>query len=224
MGATASLQFQQALRSGDEVSALKLYHTSPDLKDLDVNKLYRSSCNHSTPLHCAAKRGLRDIYGEFLLQGGDPTATNGKNQTAIHLIYTSTNAAKDPIECERRATMLSLTIEYCSKRNKQNIGLTFVDNSLNTPLHLAATSGLVKCVEILVTNGGFLMEKNIADQTPMDCTQNAPNRAATAAILEKFMVFTCNEKTTRELANKPINLKQESYKLIPKNRLKVNLR
>jgi len=221
MGATVSLQFQQALRNGDEVTALKLYHTSPDLKNLNVNKVYRLSRSHNTPLHYAAKRGLRDIYGEFLLQGGDPTVTNDKNQTAIHLICTSANAAKDPVECERRATMLNLTIDYCNKRKQHVIGLTFVDNSLNSPLHLAATSGLVKCVEILVANGAFLMEKNVANQTPMDCTQNAPNRAATATILEKSMVFTCNEKTFTELAKKPLLLKQESYKPCPKNRLKT---
>ena len=221
MGATVSLQFQQALRNGDEVTALQLYHTSPDLKNLNVNKEYRFSRSRSTPLHYAAKRGLRDIYGEFLLQGGDPTVTNGKNQTAVHLICTSANATKDPFECEKRATMLSLTIDYCNKKKQRVVGLTFVDNSLNSPLHLAATSGLVKCVEILVTNNAFLMEKNVAGQTPMDCTQNAPNSAATAAILEKFMVFTCNEKTSTELAKKPLFLKQESYKPCPQNRLKV---
>ena len=221
MGATASLQFQQALRNGDEVTALKLYHSSPDLKNLNVNKEYRYSRSRSTPLHYAAKRGLRDIYGEFLLQGGDPTVPNGKNQTAVHLICTCTNAAKDPVECERRATMLSVTIDYCNKKKRRVVGLTFVDNSLNSPLHLAATSGLVKCVEILVANDAFLMEKNIAGQTPMDCTQNAPNKATIAAILEKLMVFKSNEKTTTELANKPLYLRQESYKHCHPNRLKL---
>jgi len=221
MGAAVSLQFQQALRNGDELTALQLYHSSPELKKLDVNKVYTLSHTRSTPLHYAAKRGLRDIYGEFLLQGGDPTVRNGKNQTAIHLICTSTNAAKDPEECERRATMLGLTVDYCGKRKKRMVGLKFVDNSLNSPLHLAATSGLVKCVEILVANDGFVLsQKNVAGQTPMDCAQNA-SRAAIVAILEPLMVFTSNEKSTAELADKPLFLKQESYMPYHEERLKL---
>ena len=224
MGATVSLQFQQALRNGDETTALQLYHSSPELKKLNVNKVYSSSRTRNTPLHYAAKRGLRDIYGEFLLQGGDPIVPNGKNQTAIHLICTCTNAAKDPEECERRATMLSLTIDYCGKKKKRIVGLTFVDKSLNSPLHLAATSGLVKCVEILVANDAFIFDqKNVADQTPMDCAQNAPNKAAIAGILERKIVFTSYDRSavTAELADKPLYLKQESYELFHIDRLKT---
>ncbi|XP_065905097.1 ankyrin repeat and IBR domain-containing protein 1-like [Dysidea avara] len=222
MGAAVSLQFQQALRNGDEITALQLYHSSPELKKLNVNKMYTLSPTHNTPLHYAAKRGLRDIYGEFLLQGGDPTVPNRRTQTAIHLICTCTNAAEDPVECERRATMLSLTIDYCGKKKKQTIGLTYMDSALNSPLHLAATSGLVKCVEILVANDGFILgQKNVAGQTPMDCAQNAPNKAAIIAILEPLMVFTSNENSTAELANKAVNLTLESYVPCHEDRLKL---
>ncbi|XP_065905673.1 ankyrin repeat and IBR domain-containing protein 1-like [Dysidea avara] len=222
MGATVSLQFQQALRNGDEITALQLYHSSPELKKLNVNKVYKLSQTRSTPLHYAAKRALRDIYGEFLLQGGDPTVRNGRYQTAIHLICTCTNVAKDPVKCERRATMLTLTIDYCNKKKQRIIGLMFVDSSLNSPLHLAATSGLVKCVEILVANDAFILgQKNIAGQTPLDCAQNAPNKAAIAAILEPLMVFASNEKSTAELAVKPPYLKQESYMSYHEDRLKL---
>jgi len=223
MGAAVSLQFQQALRNGDELTALQLYHSSPELNKLNVNKVYTLSRTRNTPLHYAAKRGLRDIYGEFLLQGGDPTVPNGKNQTAMHLICTCTNAAKNPVECERRATMLNLTIDYCSKKKKQIIGLTFVDNSLNSPLHLAATSGLVKCVELLVANDALILgQKNVAGQTPMDCAQNAPNRNAIVTILEPLMVFTfTDEKSTAKLAEKPSYLKQESYLPHHEDRLKL---
>ena len=140
MGAaiSESLQFQQALRNGDELTALQLYHSSLELKKLNVNKVYTLSHTRSIPLHYAAKRGLRDIYGEFILQGGEPTFPNGKGQTAIHLICTCTNAAKDPEECERRATMLSLTIDYRGKRKKRMVGLTLMDSSNNSPLHFSS--------------------------------------------------------------------------------------
>ena len=222
MGAAVSLQFQQALRNGDEITALQLYHSSPELKKLNVNKVYKLSQTRSTPIHYAAKRGLLDIYKEFLLQGGDPTVTNGKGETSIHLICTCTNAAIDPVECDRRATMLSFTIDYCREKKQLIVGLTFVDRSLNSPLHIAATSGLVKCVEILVANDAFILgQKNIAGQTPLDCAQNAPNKAAIAAILEPLMVFASNEKSTAELAVKPRFLKQESYRPYSENRLKL---
>jgi len=221
MGATISYQFQQALRNGDELTALQLYHSSPELKKINVNEVLVFH-TRSTPLHYAAKRGLRDIYGEFILQGGDPTVSNSKNQTAIHLICTCTNAVKDPEECERRATMLSLTIDYCGKRKKRKVGLNFVDSSLNSPLHLAATSGLVKCVKLLVSNDAFVPDqKNVAGQTPMDCAQNAPNRDAIAVILEPLMVFVSNDENTAELANKPLSLTLESYVPCHADKLKL---
>jgi len=222
MGATVSLQFQQALRNGDELTALQLYHSSPELKKINVNEVYKLSHTRSTPLHYAAKRGLRDIYGEFILQGGDPTIPNSQNQTAIHLICTCTNTVKDPEESERRATMLSLTIDYCGKRKQRNVGLKFLDSSLNSPLHLAATSGLVKCVQLLVANDAFVLgQKNVAGQTPMDCAQNAPNKAAIAAILEPLMVFVSNDESTAVLADKPLSLQLESYVPYHEDRLKL---
>ena len=218
MGAKLSLQFQQALRNGDEVTALQLFHTSPELQRLDTNRAYGLSRSHSTPLHYAAKRGLLDIYKEFLLKGGDPTVINSKGQTSIHLICTTANA-RDPVESQRRADMLTFTIDYCEKKKQKIIGLSFVDNSLNSPLHLAATSGLVKCVEILVANNVPITLKNIASQTPMDCIQKSPYRNATGAILEPKMVFVSTESSS-ELVRKPLFLREESYEPYHKDRLK----
>ena len=218
MGAKLSLQFQQALRSGNEVTALQLFHTTPELNKLNPNKPYGLSRSRSTPLHYAARRGLLDIYKEFLLKGGDPTVVNSKGQTSIHLLCTTANA-KDSVESQRRADMLTFTIDYCAKKKQRIIGLSFVDNSLNSPLHLAATSGLVKCVEILVANDVPLIVRNIADQTPMDCLQKSPYRNAIGAILEPKMVFVPTESSS-ELANKPSFLREESYNPYHEERLK----
>jgi len=218
MGAKLSLQFQQALRSGDEVTALQMFHSSPELKQLDPNKPYGLSRSQRTPLHYAAKRGLLDIYKEFLLNGGDPTVTNNKGQTSIHLICTTANA-RDSLESQIRADMLTFTIDYCVKKKKRIIGLSFVDKSLNSPLHLAATSGLVRCVEILVANDVPVMLKNIAGQTPMDCLRKSPYRNAIGAILEPKMVFVASESSS-ELAKKPQFLREESYQACHEDRLK----
>ena len=43
-------------------------------------------------------------------------------------------------------------------------------------------------------NDAFIFDQeNVAGQTPMDCAQNALNKAAIVAILEPLMVFTCND-------------------------------
>ena len=218
MGSTVSSQFQQALKKGDEVTALRLFHNSPELQQLDPNKAYSRSRSRKTPLHYAARRGLLDIYKEFLLKGGDPTVVNSKGQTSIHLLCTTANA-KDSVESQRRADMLTFTIDHCAKKKQKIIGLSFVDNSLNTPLHLAVTSGLVKCVEILVANDVPLIVRNIADQTPMDCLQRSPNRNEIGTILEAKMVFVTSESSS-ELARKPDILRMESYKPQHERKLK----
>ena len=221
MGSSVSSQFQQALKRGDEVGALRLFHSSPELEQLNPNKAYNQSRSHKTPLHYAARRGLLDIYKEFLLKGGDPSVINSKGQTSIHLICTTANV-KDPSESQIRADMLTFTIDYCVKKKKQKIiGLSFVDNSLNTPLHLAVTSGLVKCVEILIANNVPLIVCNIANQTPMDCLQKSetPCRNKIGALLEAKMVFATSESSS-ELARKPDILRMESYKPQHEKRLR----
>lgn len=219
MGAKLSLQFQQALKNGDEVTALQMYHSCPELKQFNPNKAYGLSRTHSTPLHYAAKKGLLDIYKEFLLKEGDPTVTNSKGQTSIHLICTTANG-RNSLESQIRADMLTFTIDYCAKKKKKIIGLSFVDNSLNSPLHLAATSGLVKCVEILVANDVPVMTENIAGQTPIDCLQKSPYRNAIGAILEPKMVFVSSKSST-ELADKPKYLREESYQPYHEERLRL---
>ena len=218
MGTTLSLQFQQALKNGDEVTALQLFHGSCELQQLDLNKPYSLSRSRSSPLHYAAKRGLLDIYKEFLLQGGDPNVVNSKGQSSIHLMCTTANA-RDSLESQIRADMLTFTIDYCIKKKKKSIELASLDKSLNSPLHLAATSGLVKCVEILVSSNVSVICKNVAGQTPMDCLQRSPYRSAIGAILEPKMVFASTESLS-ELANKPQFLREESYKPYHEERLK----
>ena len=218
MGTTLSLQFQQALKNGDEVTALQLFHSSPELNQLNPNKAYGLSRSRSTLLHYAARRGLLDIYKEFLLKGGDPTIINSKGQTSIHLICTTANV-RDSLESQLRADMLTFTIDYCVKKKKKTIDLSSVDKSLNSPLHLAATSGLVKCVEILVSSNVSVTCKNVAGQTPMDCLQKSPYRSAIGAILEPKMVFASSESSS-ELASKPQFLREESYKPYHEERLK----
>ena len=152
------------------------------------------------------------------MQGGDPNVANSKGQTSIHLICTTANA-RDSLESQIRADMLTFTMDYCVKKKKKTVELASLDKSLNSPLHLAVTSGLVKCVEILVSSNVSVISKNIAGQTPMDCLQKSPYRSAIGAILEPKMVFASTESST-ELANKPQFLREESYKPYHEERLK----
>ena len=87
MGATLSSQFLQALKNGDEVTALQLFHGSPELQQLNPNKVYGRLRSQKTLLHYAARRALLNIYKEFVMKGGDPTVINSKGQTSIYIWY-----------------------------------------------------------------------------------------------------------------------------------------
>ena len=61
MGSSSS-KFRKHLNNGDEVAALQLYNNNSDLrKALDPNSSYGDSHNHDTPLHYAAKHGMKSL-------------------------------------------------------------------------------------------------------------------------------------------------------------------
>jgi ankyrin repeat/IBR domain-containing protein 1 len=58
----------------------------------------------------------------------------------------------------------------------------------NTPLHLAATSGLLSCIELLLAHNAPLFVYNIAGQTPCEVAGDA-KQLIIAKLLESKMVF-----------------------------------
>ena len=61
MGSSSS-KFRKHLQNGDEVQALQLYTNNTDLqKALDPNCSYGDSHQHETPLHYAARHGMKTL-------------------------------------------------------------------------------------------------------------------------------------------------------------------
>ena len=221
MGGTQSKLFLKALKAGDEQKALDLYKSVEELKSMSPNRAYSHGMFHRnvTPLHLSAKRGLKELFKEFMLCGGVANLQDGQKRTVAHFIC-STASGGDPAVAEIRAEMLQFLIDVCTNPSTvcpntskplhtQPLDLNIQDKAFNTPLHLAATSGLVQCVKILLAHGVQLYLTNVAGQTPFACAEAAEQNAI-VALLEPKMVFT--ETSESELVvQKPFTLRLESY-------------
>ena len=221
MGSSHSRLFRQALQSGDEQKALDLYHSVKELSALNPSQSSGVLKGKVTPLHLAAKRGFKSLFREFMLNGGKATVEDGRGRTVVHVLCSAANGRETEVgEC--RAEMLQLLIDNCTHPHKfssssegaaqikpQLLDLNKQDRALNTPLHLAATSGLHRCVEILLSHGVVTYHTNIAGQTAFACAEAAGNKNI-VALLEPRMVFTVSPASLM-ICNKPSTLRLESY-------------
>jgi len=92
-----------------------------------------------------------------------------------------------------------------SLEDKLHLGIQ--DKARNTPLHLAAASGLLSCVELLLAHGAPLFVQNVAGQTPCDVAWEA-KQLIIAKQLESKMVLTGE----REQESRPISrLRNKSF-------------
>lgn len=225
MGSSQSKRFLQALKNSDESTALELYHSVEELRNIEPSRSYGVLKGKVTPLHLAAKRGFKELFKEFLINFGKPNAPDGRGQTVVHLLCRATNG-KNPEVDERRAEMLQFLIDFCTDPAKvlslsdrkekesrvhhpQLLDLNKQDKAFNTPLHLAAISGLRKCVEILLNHGAVTYLANIAGQTAFSCADAAGNEDV-VTLLEAKMVFTISSESSL-VDNKPTTLRMESY-------------
>lgn len=229
MGIIASRQFKKALQSGSEEAALQLYHSNDELWSMDPSRRY-GLVNKTTPLHYAARKEFKQLFKEFMINGGNPNAENYLKQSVVHEICTSTRGA-DPSVDSIRADMLLFLISFCTDPKAtcpevykdlkpQLLNLNKQDSSLNTPLHLAATSGLLLCARILTDHRALITYTNIADQTPLDCAAES-HHDALVSLLEVKVVFAAAPRSSVALMKVPEALRQESYQGMRENDLQV---
>ncbi|MFW6413711.1 MAG: ankyrin repeat domain-containing protein [Verrucomicrobiota bacterium] len=102
--------------------------------------------NGNTALHLwAGWNGCHKDPMEFILKrGADPDLTNSKERTALHAVST-----------EKEALVL---LEYGASINRR-------DKDGNTPLHRAASNGLVEVVKTLTKEGADIERENFQQQT-----------------------------------------------------------
>eukprot|EP00731_Ephydatia_muelleri_P020035 Em0012g860a len=239
--------------------ALELWLDNPKLREqIDPNGPMKWTGNKDgdTPLHCAARYGSKPILWLLLSKGGDPFVRNAKGETPMHIVCTSSkhDSASDAVQADLLEVLLSKipevtgekTYEIISDMEQENDGdrlvstfkytcedelnLGIVDKARNTPLHLAAASGLKGCVEVLLAHGAPLFAHNIAGQTPCEAAAQAKHEDI-AKLLECKMVLMENSFPTAaedvdKLERRNVFHNTDSLQLLQKeivNRVALNL-
>eukprot|EP00090_Calanus_glacialis_P032991 TRINITY_DN54679_c0_g1_i1.p1 TRINITY_DN54679_c0_g1~~TRINITY_DN54679_c0_g1_i1.p1 ORF type:complete len:102 (+),score=23.68 TRINITY_DN54679_c0_g1_i1:45-350(+) len=87
MGSSSS-KFKKYLQHGDEFAAMQVYQGSGELRrQLDPNTSYGEAHQHNTPLHYAARHGMKHLIRSFLTDlNGNPNLKNNNGQTSLHLV------------------------------------------------------------------------------------------------------------------------------------------
>lgn len=179
---------------------MQIYQNSPELrKNLDPNLSYGDHHHHNTALHYAAKHGMKHLLRTFLNDlGGNPNKRNAANETVLHCAC-NLNQTKSFSAQERRAACVQIVLFWkgapisgnngSNGNNREKADLAATDLDGNTPLHCAATAGLKRCVELLLTHSAPLFNENNDKLTPCDLAMKGAHHDI-ARLLESRMVFT----------------------------------
>ncbi|KAK3873737.1 hypothetical protein Pcinc_021271 [Petrolisthes cinctipes] len=183
---------------------MQVFQSSPELRtNLDPSASYGESHGHNTPLHYAAKHGMKHLLRTFLCDlGGNPNKKNGDDETSVHCVC-RVRQAKSPSAEDRRAACIVLILQWrgplLQDGEKERAQLNAQDKKGNVALHYAAASGLQKCVELLVAQGAGLFLENRDRLTPCDLAVRATHHIV-ATFLESRMVFAdSSDGVTEEL-------------------------
>ncbi|WAR10894.1 AKIB1-like protein [Mya arenaria] len=213
MGSSSS-KFRKHLQNGDEVAALNVYSNHSDLrKGLDPNCSYGDNYQHETPLHLAARHGMKSLLRIFLYEhGGNPNKTNGRKETALHCVCMEKHPQYYPVQ-RRRLECLTMILQWKGAELKdgeiEKVDLAALDEENNTALHYAAQSGLKQCVETLVNHSSPLFTENQDNHTPCDSAEGAGFNDI-ALYLESKMVFS-NDDTGGEIDEAAPEIDSEEY-------------
>ena len=176
-------KFIDALRRGSDEEARAHYTTRKSVRDsVEPNTSLGPTHGDNSVLHYAALHAMEWLYRDLLLQGGKPDMRNGVARNSLHLVCTGRNRPRS------RETILRLTLEEGLGGMDVEHILRERDEEGNTVLHLAASSGLTKCVELLLDYKADLYITNKKEQTAADCAAEC-KRTAIATLLETRMVF-----------------------------------
>ena len=114
MGNSAN-KFRKSLQQGNELLASQLYVQNPDLRErLDPNSPNKDNECHNTPLHYAAKYGMKSLLRDFLIRGGNPNKQNSLDQTALHMLMMTSSGKMQPVD-QKRLDCLHMLLKWRGK-------------------------------------------------------------------------------------------------------------
>jgi ankyrin repeat/IBR domain-containing protein 1 len=205
MGSSSS-KFKKYLQHGDEFAAMQVYQGSGELqRELEPNTSYGEAHHHNTPLHYAARHGMKHLIRSFLTDlGGNPGLQNSAGQTSLHLVC-QVDSQKSVGARERRAHSVMLLLSWrgragrtSSTQERNTLFINCRDVVGNTALHYAAQSGLKQCVEFLVAHDADLFLENNEGKTACDLAVLCGHHEV-ALVLETHMVFSsCSSPVSEE--------------------------
>lgn len=182
-------KFIDAVRRGAEEEARTHYTTKKSVRDsLEPNTSLGPAHGENSMLHYAACHAMEWLYRDLLNRGGKPDMRNGAARNSLHLVCSRHDRPR------AREKILRLTLEEGLYGMDREHVLRERDEEGDTALHLAASSGLDGCVEILMAYKADLYVTNKKEQTAADCAAEC-KRPAIATLLETRMVFSVSDHT-----------------------------
>jgi ankyrin repeat protein len=142
----------------------------------------RKDENLSTPLHLASSFGVSAVVQLLIKSGTDVTEKDGSGRTPLHL------AASSPVSSKAASLFFRLTFDVNGQNDyhlkpsslepnmKANIVRSLIDHgediaaldeTLLTPLHLAANHGHPKIVWLLIDHGADVTAQDRGNRTPL---------------------------------------------------------
>ena len=120
MGNSAN-KFKKALQQGNELLASQLYVQNPDIRErLDPNSPHKDNQFHNTPLHYAAKYGMKSLLRDFLNRGGNPNKQNSLDQTALHMLMMVSSGTTQLVE-QKRLDCLNMLLKWSGKEASDGV-------------------------------------------------------------------------------------------------------
>ena len=115
-------KFRKALQQGNELLACQLYVQNPDIRErLDPNSPNKDSQHCNTPLHYAAKYGMKSLLRDFLIRGGNPNKQNSLDQTALHMLMITTSGTMPAVD-QKRLDCLHMLLKWRGKAAIDGVG------------------------------------------------------------------------------------------------------
>ena len=157
--------------------------------------------NSNSPLHYACKQAMKHLVRHLLDAGGpnsNVNALNPRGQTALHCVCEVSNDSSS--SNDRRAACLRLLLAWRGP-NREQADLDITDDRGFTSLHVAAKSGLKRCVEQLVENGADVLARSDNGRTAYDLAMMG-NHKEIAILLRERMVMRTRQQRSLSLISR----------------------